>query len=103
VRKALQDRIQEKLRLETERPVDENLLNKLREAAAEETNYFKLEPEKLNALNDFFREVKDIFLTELVTGNYGANIVLDSIIVLCFETGYKIKEWEVNSTESTSH
>ena len=97
MKKSLQNRIQEHLKHEKEHPVDKELLDKLRELAARETDYFNLEPERRNTFNDFFREIRGMFLSELLAGDYGSEIIMDTIIVLCFEVGYRLKEWEVNN------
>lgn len=77
------------LEAESQNPVDEALLNKLRALAAEDTTYPDFSPDQRNALNAFFQETKGIFMREMMIGDYGSSILLDALIVSSFESGYK--------------
>jgi hypothetical protein len=77
--------------------VDQDLLNELYELAAGDTLYETFTPSLRNTLNEFFREVRNNLLEEVLRGNYGAQIIIDAFIVLTFETGYKFKEREIES------
>lgn len=94
MKESLQRRILKRIESEQEHQVDMVLLNKLREIASRDTTYWDLTPEKGNTLNEFFREIKELMLNELLLGNYGSEVIIDTIIVLCFEVGYGLKEWE---------
>ena len=92
--KALQSRLLEFVK--EEEHVDSNdVLNRLRDMAAGDTLYWQFDPAKRQAINDFINEVKSWMLKEMLTGNYGAEIVLDTILILCLEVGYKLKGLEV--------
>lgn len=97
--KALQRRIGQLIEAEMEKDIDGELLNKLREFASQETDYWNLAPERRNTLNEFFKEVKELLFGELMAGRYGSQIILDAIIVLSFEVGYRLKEWEAQFPE----
>lgn len=88
LRKKLNKLIQE----EQKSGVDEELLNKLLNLASGDTLYERFTPTERNTLNEFFKEVRDCLLEEVLTGNYGPQIIIDAFIVLTFETGYKLKE-----------
>lgn len=88
LRRKLNTLIQE----EQKSAVDEELLNELYELAAGETLYERFTPEQRNTLNEFFKEVRNNLLEEVLRGKYGAQIIIDAFIVLAFETGYKYKE-----------
>jgi hypothetical protein len=89
VNKALRKKIEGLLEEEAQKPVDDELLNTLRRLASVPTAYSELSPEQRNALNAFFKEVKSLMIHELLAGDYGADIIIDSIIVLCFEVGIR--------------
>lgn len=88
MRKKLDRLIQE----EKKSAVDEELLRKLNDLAAQDTLYEQFTPIERNTLNEFFKEVKTYLFEELLRGSYGSQIIVDAIIVLCFETGYKLAE-----------
>lgn len=67
--------------------VNEELLHKLREMATQELTYWELPAEDRNALNQFFNEMKDAYFAQLFEGKYGAQVILDAIIVKAFEVG----------------
>lgn len=94
MKRSLQRRIQEHIDMEQQVPTDHELLSKLDEFAAEDTEYWQFEPEKRNALNAFFTEIHDLMLVEIVSGNYGASVIIDSLFILCFEVGYKLAKSE---------
>jgi len=89
MRRSLVKKVEQLLEAEAQHPVDEELLNKLRYLASQDTNYAEFGPEQRNALNEFFRETKDIFLGEMFMSNYSTDILLDALIVTSFEVGYK--------------
>ncbi len=99
MKKALHKRIMAALDEEEDKGSDMGLLNMLRTLASEDSRYFQMEPERRNALNEWFEEAKDLFLQELLTGNYGVQILLDSFFVLCFEVGFRLHELEVLKKE----
>ena len=88
LRKKLDSLIQEEQKSE----VDQELLSKLFELAAGESLYEQFDPAQRNTLNEFFREVRNYLFGELLTGKYGAQVVIDAVIVLAFDTGYKLRE-----------
>ncbi len=90
MRKSLEKRVQQLIEAERKHPVDEALLNRLREIATEETDYWQLAAEQRNAFNAFFNETKQMMLHELLLGDYGPEILLDATIVLSFEVGHKL-------------
>lgn len=90
LRKKLAQMIEEEERTGVDRP----LLDTLLELAAGETFYDRLGPVQRNTLNEFFRQVREYVLAEVLTGKYGTQIVLDAVIIICFETGYKLRERE---------
>ncbi len=94
MKKELHRRIQALIEEEQEYDVDQNLLDRLRELACLDPDYWDLTPEQRNTLNQFFKEVKDMMMAEMLSGHYGANILLDTVIVLCFEVGYKSGVYE---------
>jgi hypothetical protein len=78
---------------ETTEP-DLEVLNQLRQIASRESAYFDLPPDRRKAYNIFFGEVRDMFMAELLAGNYGASILLDQFFILCFESGYTLSAIE---------
>jgi hypothetical protein len=91
LRKKLTDLIKE----EQKSAVDPEFLNTLHSLAAGETLYSQFTPAERNTLNEFFREVRNYLFEELLTGAYGPQVIIDAIIVLSFEVGYKLKGFEV--------
>lgn len=92
MKKALQKKMQQLVDEETRHDADAELLDELRNLASEETMYAELAAPIRNSLNVFFKEMKDVAFNEFVSGNYGADIIIDTLIVTSFETGYKLKE-----------
>ncbi len=92
--KQLLQRMALALEEEGEHEPDQNLLDLLRALAASDTEYFNMAPERRNALNTWFNEVKDMLLSELLEGNFGAQILLDTFFVLCFEVGFQLSTLE---------
>jgi len=90
MRNELRRRLDKLIEEERKSAIDDKLLAKLNNLASEDTLYESFSPIERNTLNEFFREVKDYLLEELLKGNYGAQIILDAVIVLCFETGFKL-------------
>jgi hypothetical protein len=76
--------------------IDHTLLNKLHGYLIQDTLYWSLPPERRNTLNTFYKELHSLLEGELVTGKYGANILIDSIIVTAFEAGYQLGKEETN-------
>lgn len=66
------------------------LLDVLRALSADESQYLDLPPDERKALTTWFDEMKDLFMGELLQGNFGSQILLDTFFVLCFEVGYKL-------------
>jgi len=91
VRQKLDSLIQE----EQKSAIDPKFLNTLHELAAGKILYDQFNAAQRNTLNEFFREVRNYLFEELLTGAYGAQVIIDAIIVLSFEVGYKLKEVEV--------
>ncbi len=75
---------------ETQAGYDADLLNQLHEFLADETLYWDLPSERRNTFNMFFKEIHSLLDSELMTGRFGASIVIDSIIVEVFEAGYRL-------------
>jgi hypothetical protein len=92
--KALRAQMDKLIQEEQQKPVNEDLLNLLRRFASEPSSYTHLPPEERNALNTFFKEVKGLEMRELLAGDYGAEIIIDSIIVLSFEVGRQLGRHE---------
>jgi hypothetical protein len=88
IRKRLDQLIQEEQKSE----VDQDLLNQLFELASGESMYERFTPIQRNSLNEFFRQVRNYLFEELLNGKYGAQVIVDAVIVLAFESGYKLKE-----------
>ena len=94
MKKALRDRIHKMIEEEEQHDVDQNLLDMLRALAAEDSKIIDLPAPTRISLNTFFREIKSLMFNELVTGDYGAEIVVEAAVVLAFEVGYRLKETE---------
>jgi hypothetical protein len=71
-------------------PTDIQLLENLHSILTRETLYWSLPPEKRKALNIFLRELSDEFTREIIAGDYGAGVVLESLVVTAFEVGWKL-------------
>jgi hypothetical protein len=91
----LKRKMDELIKEEQKTAVDSEFLDKLNILAASEPLYTQFTPEERNTLNEFFREVRNYLFQELLSGVYGAQVIIDAIIVLCFEVGYKLKKSEV--------
>jgi hypothetical protein len=94
VKEILRKKLNKLIQEEQKSGANEELLNKLLDLASGDTLYEKFTPIERNTLNEFFKEVRDCLLTEVLIGNYGSQIIIDAFIVLAFETGYKLKELE---------
>ncbi len=92
--KAIRKQIEKMLEEERQEPTDEDLLNRLRKYASEMPDITNTPPEKRNALNLFLIEVKGQMYRELLTGDYGADIIIDSMLVVTFESGRKLGRYE---------
>ena len=90
MKKQMHQRIAQALEEEEAHEPDMILLDKLRKLASEDTTYFTSSPEQRNALNAWFAEVREMLFNELMLGNYGVQILLDSFFILCFEVGNKL-------------
>ena len=99
MKKELHKRIALALEEEESNETDMELLDLLRLKASEETFYFDLTPARRNGLNIWFSEVKDLLLQELLDGNFGAGILLDSFFIMCFEVGFRMGELEEKKKE----
>ena len=99
LRKRLGQLIQEEQKSE----VDQELLTQLFELASGDPLYDKFGPTQRNTLNEFFKQVRNYLFEEvLIGGNYGAQVIIDAVIVLSFEAGYKLKESEVQPPAVTT-
>lgn len=94
MKRAIRNQIEQMIDEESQKPVDEELLNQLRKFASEKINHADTTPEKRNALNVFMQEVKELMYRELLTGDYGADIIVDSMLVVSFESGRKLGHYE---------
>lgn len=91
MREKLRKKIESLIQEEQKSEVDQELLTKLFELASGEPLYEKFNPSERNTLNEFFRDLRNYLFQELLNGTYGAQIIIDAVIVLSFETGYKFK------------
>ena len=87
---SFKDKLAKFVEAEAAAGIDTELLNELHEYLADETLYWDLPVERRNTLNAFFKEIHSLLLSELLTGKFGASIVIDSIIVTTFEAGYRL-------------
>lgn len=92
MKEALKDKLTKLIQEEQKSAVDQEFLNTLHDLAAGGTLYDQFTAEQRNTLNEFFREVRNYLFEELLTGTYGAQVIIDAIIVLSFEVGYKLRE-----------
>lgn len=91
--KSVQRRIHRFIEEELKNPVDQELLDTLHQIVLEDTMYWEQAPQQRNALNKFFAELNDEFMrAALGSGEYGVQVVLQSMIVTAFEVGYKLRE-----------
>jgi len=81
-------RILEFVEQEKASEIDQELLTKLRSYVARETLYWQLPPSTRKTFNTFLRDLHDEFIREVLFENYGASIVLESLLVSAFEAGY---------------
>ena len=95
MREKLRKRLDELIQEEQKSEVDQELLSRLFELAAGDPLYDRFSPTQRNTLNEFFKQVRNYLLEEVLSGNYGAQVIIDAVIVLTFEVGYKLKESEV--------
>jgi hypothetical protein len=95
MKEAVKAKLNKLIQEEQKSAVDQEFLNTLHELAAGSTLYDQFTAEERNTLNEFFREMRNYLFEELLTGVYGAQVIIDAIIVLTFEVGYKLKEREV--------
>ena len=97
MREKLRKKVESLIQEEQKSEVDQELLTKLFELAAGEPLYDQFSPSQRNTLNEFFRDVRDYLFQELLSGSYGAQTIIDAVIVLAFEAGYKLKESEAQA------
>lgn len=88
--KSVRKKVQEFVEQETQSPIDEDLLTNLQVELEEDTLYWDLSPARRNALNAFFKELHDEFISAMFNDKYGAHIVIDSLLVTSFEVGYRL-------------
>lgn len=74
---------------EQQAPLDANMLTRLKELAMQDTLYFTLKPIDRNTYNAYFKYLHDTLDAELLSGKYGASVIIDSIIVTAFESGMR--------------
>ena len=98
MKEAVKAKLDKLIQEEQKSAVDQEFLNTLHELAAGDTLYDQFTAEERNTLNEFFREMRNYLFEELLTGVYGAQVIIDAIIVLTFEVGYKLKKRETQST-----
>lgn len=91
MREKLRQKLDSLIQEEKESEVDQELLTKLFELAAGDPLYDQFGPSERNTLNEFFTEVRNYLLQEVLSGKYGAQVVIDAVIVLAFDTGYKLR------------
>lgn len=87
---SFKDKLAKFVEAEAAAGIDADLLNQLHEFLADESLYWDLPPERRNTFNAFFKEIHSLLDSELMTGKFGASIVIDSIIVETFESGYRL-------------
>jgi hypothetical protein len=92
MREKLRERLDQLIQEEQKSEVDQELLNNLFQMAAGDPLYDKFTPTQRNTLNEFFKQVRNYLLEEVLSGNYGAQVIIDAVIVLTFEVGYKLSE-----------
>ena len=80
--------------------LDQELLDQLHELMGDELLYWDLPPERRNSLNAFFKEIHSQLDKELLQDKYGASSVIDGIIVMVFEIGYKLGMMEAPRNEN---
>ncbi len=91
MKSSMKEKIRRLLEEEKAAAVDTELLDDLRATAAnQEYLMFELAPEIRETLNVFFREAKGIISREVLAGNYSMDILLDIVMTLMFETGYRM-------------
>jgi hypothetical protein len=94
MKEKLRKRVEELIQEEQKSEVDQELLTKLFELASGDPLYERFTPSQRNTLNEFFKEVRNHLFQEVLNGNYGSQVIVDAIIVLTFEVGYKLKEFQ---------
>ena len=92
MRENLRKRLDQLIQEEQKSEVDQELLTQLFELASGDPLYDKFTPTQRNTLNEFFKQVRNYLLEEVLSGTYGAQVIIDAVIVLTFEVGYKLSE-----------
>jgi hypothetical protein len=70
--------------------LDQALLNRLHDYVMADTEYFNMPPERRKTLNKFFEELHNTMESELLSGKFGASVIVDTMIVTAFECGYRL-------------
>ena len=84
------DKLARFLEEEKKASVDKDLLDKLHGFLVQDTLYWSWDPEYRNTLNAFFKDLHSQMESELLSGRYGASIIIDSMIVTAFEVGLRL-------------
>lgn len=90
MKKQLQKKVREFVEAEQKAQVDQKLLEKLHETLLQNTLYWQWTPEQRNAFNSFFKDVSDEFTRATLEGEYGAQVILESLFVTMWESGYRV-------------
>lgn len=90
----LKDKLTKLIQEEQKSAVDQDFLNTLHGLAAGDNLYDHFDAAQRNTLNRFFREVRNYMWEEILSGAYGSQVIVDAIIVLSFEVGYKLRQKE---------
>jgi hypothetical protein len=98
--KQLREKLESLIQEEQKTAFDPEFLDKLNSLAAGDPLYSQFSATERNTLNEFFREVRNYLFQELLSGVYGSQVLIDAIIVLSFEVGYKLAKGEIQSPPS---
>ena len=90
MKKAIENRLHQAIEEEEGATTTLDLLDLMRQLASEDSNYLDLPLDRRLTYNEFFAEVKENFMQQLMAGEYGVQILLDTFFILCFEVGYKL-------------
>jgi hypothetical protein len=91
---ALKRKLTNLIQEEQKSEVDPQFLTRLHELASGPPLYEKFAATEMNALNQFFRELRNYLFEQVLAGDFGAQVIIDAVIVLSFEVGYKLREGE---------
>jgi len=92
--KKMEEALRSRIREEEGVEVDQEFLDHLRELASKNIEYMDWTPLRRKSLSEWFAEVKQVGLRELLRGDYGPQVVADALIVLAFEVGMKLGKEE---------